>query len=645
MDIERRQIGRMANLLPYLMLLLAASGLSATLLLHRRDLTFTSLIYVVPLVVGAGILFINKPLSKNILKQPVYVGKVRFEHLFLINSLILIVSLIISVSSPTRTLAYFILMAVFSGLILLQIFCQRPSWTNGLIIAEIIGLSLSLIWGTSLKYPLYFGDTDTLIHMHYIDTILTTNHIQTEDITYLNYPLYHIFNAIGIEITGLSIRNSLFIFMGLAWQAGILTSYLIFKELTKSSQFSAIACLITATSSQIIFYGSYAIARSLSLIFFIIWIYLIISKAKQSGQYLFLSTIVMLAMIMTHQANVILTIPILFLILVCQVIVNRFQRYQPLNPMFVILFSICTIAYLIWFATGLSSSTLVATLRSIFTANTGIRRDVTSGYGLSVITGAVYYSFALLAGLLGLRVILNHFQLNQSARAAGSIALAGFFLLAVYVPGPMDLLPVSDILMTNRFNLIASPFVALIMAYGIFYMNDNNISRINLRNVTLPILPAVFMILMTFFALVSTGNAQDYDHFPHTANIDTPYFTEAELSSFSFLQASGDKDLPLYSDYQTKRNDLSLSNFTNRYIIQSGDISYIQNGYLILRAEELQRKKALTFSPDGYGTNSYRYFLDQLNPQQNILTNLSAKNLIYSNGDVQISYIHNISGP
>jgi uncharacterized membrane protein len=145
--------------------------------------------------------------------------------------------------------------------------------------------------------------------------------------------------------------------------------------------------------------------------------------------------------------------------------------------------------------------------------------------------------------------------------------------------------------------------------------------------------------IMTFFSTVSTGNAQDNDNFPHTSIIDTPYFSSMEVSSFSFLNEKADSTVPLYADYQTKRNEFDLSNFETKYIIKGGDIRYINEGYLVLRIAELQRKQGLTFSPDGFGADTYRYQIDSSNAESNIVTNLASTSRVYSNESVQIFYI------
>jgi hypothetical protein len=303
--------------------------------------------------------------------------------------------------------------------------------------------------------------------MHFIDTILQTGHIQTYELTYLYYPLYHIFSAVGVELTGITLRTALFIMMGLCWQVAVILGYLLFKKLTDSPRLAAVACLLFASGSQLIFYGSYAIARSLAFVFFMAWIYLVSSKATRDLRFLFLSLVVMVAMIMTHHVNVLLVIPLLLLVYICQIIINRRRSDRPLEPLLVYLLSISGIAYLVWLAPDLSGDILVGAVRSALTTDTSIvGGDVSGGYGVSVITGAVYYSFVLFLCFLGMRVLFNQLKIADN-RAAGAFALAGFVLLLVYVPGPLDLLPLSGILMTYRLNLMASPFIALLMACGV----------------------------------------------------------------------------------------------------------------------------------------------------------------------------------
>jgi uncharacterized membrane protein len=624
---------------PYFLFLVAGLGIGLTVLLHRIDLTIFSLTLVIPLILAAIILLAKRNVKSDRLVLPTYSGKISFSHLLLINIIIFIISIIILISDTTRPLAYFVLLSLYAGVVFIQILTQRPKWTDNLILLEIVFLSLNLIWGVSIKYPLYFGDTDTLGHLHMIDTILKTAHIDGLGIDYVHYPLYHIFTAVGIEITGMSAKTGLFIFMGLAWQVGIVFAFLLFKDLSNSIKFASIACLLFASSSPIIFYGSYAIARSLAFVFMMFWIYLVLNKAQRNTKYLFLSLIAMIAMIMTHHLNVLFVIPMLALIYLIQsIFMSRFLPYRLVNPLFVYLFGICCISYLLWVSSDLANSTLPGTIRELGNMDASLKSNVSGGYGFSVIIGLIYYSSALLLILLGVRIVFDHLNLSSSLLFAGVFALTGFVMTIVYVPGPLDLIRFSDIISTSRMQLMVSPFIAFLMAYGIsfLYHMEGNFRYNVIRTSYSFILPAILIVTTAFFGTIGIGNAQDNDYFPHTSNFDTPYFTNSELASFSFLNDKGNGVLPLYSDYPTVRNSFSLSNFPVSNTLMGGDTSYIREGYILLRFGELQRKKALTFTSTESSKSGYRYKIDSQDTQSDILVNLRSRDRIYSDGYVAI---------
>jgi uncharacterized membrane protein len=625
-------------ILPYFLLVISISGISITIILQRFDLTVLGLILVVPLILAAIILLINRKINNYESDLPKYMSHMQFHHLFLINMLIYIVSIFILITYTTRPLVYFIFMAMYSGVILLQIISQRPKWTDGLIVFEIILLSLNLIWGVTLKYPLYFGDTDTLVHLRLIETILQTSHTETYYLDYIYYPIYHILVAVGSEVTGWSIRTVLFITIGIAWQAGIIFAYLIFKKLTNSRTLGLTGCLLFASSSQVIFYGSYAVARSLAFVFMVCWLYLILGKAKKEIKYLSLSIIIMAAMIMTHHINVMYLIPVLLLVYIFQIFIYRSWTKGIINPLFICLLIISTISYLVFIAFSMSGSVLPIVIKEILRSTGTFDSNPTHGYGFSVLPNMIYYSFVLLLCLLGISIIFSRNKLSHRIKMAGIIGLSGFVLLLVYVPGPVDLLPVSNIMLTSRLPLVVSPFIIFLMVYGVKYIyNVIGTSKIKTAiSSYLIVLPVCFVAVMTFFSTISVGNSEDSNSFAYTASSDSPYFANTELKSFSFLNDKADTTLPLYTDYQAMRNDFSLSNFNDRNIIENGDISYIKDGYILFRNNEFEKKKALSFSPDGKGRYIYRYRLDSLNPQQDILINFESKDRVYCNGSVQI---------
>jgi hypothetical protein len=640
MNVEIRRTRNVTAWLPYALLIIAAGGLGITLMLHRTDLTVASLLVVIPLILGAMVILANRS-QVNALPFIRVVEKINFFHLFLVGVLIFICSLIVLIIYPTRTLTYFIMASVSAALLLLQIVSRRSKWTDSLILVEIIFLSLSMIWGTALKYPLYFADTDSLIHLNMIDSIVRTGFIDSLIPTYQAYPLYHIFVATAAEVTGLSLKTALFVFVGLAWEVGVVFAFLIFRDLSGSHRFALVASLFLATSSQIIFYGSYAIARSLAMVFVMFWFYLVFKKASQDLRYLFLSLIIMMTMVMTHHVNVLFVIPVLLIIYFCQVIFSRSRLKQPVEPLFVFLISIVGLSYMAWIAYDMSFSTLPGIIRGLLAMDMALPDNITQGYSFAVMLGAVYYSFVLLMCILGIKAVLSGRCYSSPARKSGAFALAGFVLLVVYVPSFIDLLSLADTILIKRLQLIVSPVIAFLIAYGIKYLFGNNVTSATFsRIIGSLIVPVFLVIVMTFSSLISIGNAQDYDDFPHTSETDTPYFTNSELFSFSFLNEKGNREFLIYSDYQVIRNIFSLGGFANRSVLSGGDIEYISAGYIALRTAELRRKGALTFAVDGKASQSFRYQIDPSHPESDILANLKSKGYIYNDGSVQVSFIN-----
>lgn len=628
-------------LLPYFLLAVAALGLTLNIVLRRIDLLVISLVLIIPLAAAAVILLVRRNSEISPLALPAFVGHISFTHLFLASTLLIISSLIILMSNSERPIVYFALISLYPGLLLLQILCRRPGWTDKLILLEIIFYSLNLAWGATLKYPLYFADSDILPHMYIIDTILKTSHSQTYDIIYQYYPLYHIFSAVGIEITGLSIKTSIFIIMGIAWQAAIISGFVIFRRISNSDKIAAIGCLLMASSSQVIFYGTYPIARALAFVFLTGWLVLILNRKAQDLRYFLLSLIIMAAMILAHHLNIVQVIPILLVVYFCQLLFNRKQPNQPFEPLYIFLFAFCCLSYLVWVAASMSGPHLASVVQEIVNSDFAFSSNPTAGYGFSTIWGIIYYSFVLLLCLLGLQVLINHLKSTESNRIGAAFAIGGFVLLAVFIPGPLDLLPFSKSLLVTRLSLMVTPFVIFLMIYGIIYLIDIKISfRTGSPGMgRLSIIPAVFVVLMSFFSNISIGNALDNNDFPHTSIMKTPYFTEAEMTSFSFLNDKGVYSLPIYADYQTTRVENILYTYT-RFIFTGGDISYIQNGYLVFREREMERKKALTFSVDGFGMTSYRYHLEDSETELNNTANLGSRDRIYSDGSVRIFEIN-----
>ena len=145
-----------------------------------------------------------------------------------------------------------------------------------LILAEMFLASLNSIYSLTLKYPLYFGATDTMPHLYISDITLLSGKIipKDVDISYAVYPLYHIFVSICTMISGLPLQSAYFLFIPIPFLILIFFLYQISLYLTENIQISLIACLLYSVSSTIVFYGSYVVTRVFAYIGFVIILFL-----------------------------------------------------------------------------------------------------------------------------------------------------------------------------------------------------------------------------------------------------------------------------------------------------------------------------------------------------------------------------------
>jgi hypothetical protein len=447
----------------------------------------------------------------------------------------------------------------------------------------------------------------------------------------------------GVEITDLSIKNGLFIFFGISWQVGILFAYLIFKKLSNSRMFSLSACLLLATSQQIIFYGMYAITRSLAYVMVLCWIYLILGKPK--FKYVLLSFITISALILIHHATVLFFLPIIIIIYVFQILFTRDKLGKSGIQLLPILFlTICFFAYIFYIAYSFTNPTANEWFKIIITPDHNI---VTSSISNTTWLISIYFSFVLLISLIGIGTAFKNDKFGGTDGNIIGIAFASVIFLLFYISGPLNLIPSVESGLIYRFQLLVAPFIIYIIAYGVNHLmsiEQDFRSYVLKRRTQIPLFTLALIVIMIFFSTISISNGDDNSYILRTSNIGSEYFSNSELASFSFVEDNCNSNSNLYGDYQTASNKLFFNDFPNTYEIKGGDISYIADGYLVFRSGELQKTGGLKFSLSGYPEDvNYQYNLENSNTQSNIVDNLSGQTCIYSDNDVQIYIINRIS--
>lgn len=639
MNVEHSFSDRIIRLFPYLLILVALAGIGLTVYLRRLDMAGMSMTLIIPILAVAGIL-LRRRNKDSVVSSTAFVSRISFPNQVLLYVLVLAISIILLLLNAERPLAYFIVVAIAAGVIFIQIISERSPWTDYLIIFEIVLLSLNLLWGTGLKYPLYFGGTDIMVHLNFIETIMDTGHFSGIGEQYRNFPGYQVLIAIGSEITGIPARYAAFIIMGLAWQAAIVFAYLIFQRFSNSSRIALAACLIFAVNEAAVYYGTYAVARSLEYVLFLGWFLVALNLFKKDIKFIPVLLIFTIAMVMTHHMTIILLTPILVLFYLCQKLFFGFRGENPLLPSVpIILLEVAFIAYFVWVSSGLFSSLLPPYLESFFSTETSMAVDPgeLAGSPLSFIFNSAYYGLILIFALFGVYTAWNSGEESSTRNILRTLSLAALLLLILFLPYPLGLLPQARITLSERFPLLVLPFVAIIIAYGIFYLigMERKGSTESGSAARLPLWTVGLVLVVTFFSVITGINSRDTSYLPNSTRAPTTYFTASEMDSFAFMNQKGNPGLVLYSDYFTVRNLYQLNSFSSRHVLKDGDISYIDSGYIVLRIEELNKKGGLSFSSLGNTLETYRYQRDPFDPEHDIIENTKTGNCIYNNAAVK----------
>lgn len=606
------------------------SGILMAVLLNRFDFAVRGLVVAIPSFLAA--FFLNKIYETNITTDKI-IDLFTFDQKRMIVTfgVLYLNSVTILLLNNNRTWTFIIITLLLYTLIFLQVFSKKS--TQKVILIEIMLLMLINIYSITLKYPFYFGGTDLTTHIYISEVTYQTNHVIPEDLSvyYRFFPLYHILISQASYILGLDVKASLFIITGPIFVITILFLYKIASKISCNSQIALLSCLLYSADSSIMYYGTYVVTRTLAFVAFIIIFYFVYKSDIPTHKVLYklMAIYICVFLVLVHQVSVVQISFLLFLFLICEFIMHN-ERYFSKN--YFVLINTIFISYWFFVAYAFTNSVLKSHFQAALFEELIIISSIgTTNEWIYLFTHSNMSVFIFFA-LVGIGYLL----FNEEHKYASAIGLFTLLTFILYIPSPIQTLWQTINLFTfDRFALFLTPFMAVIMAYGIYLYYTYDL-KCNLGKYK--VVPMILFVMFTFIGLTySISDSHDlYQNSPHT------YFTSKEVTGFHHIFDHVQFGSTLYSDYYSLRYFIQ-ADFEGRQVLnipyyETNQINVIEliptfKGYTILRTEELTIRGLF------FGTELQRYLFR--NKKENILllySKINTSNRIYSNSAVDIYF-------
>lgn len=615
--------------LPIIFILFIFLGFLLTILLERLDLAVRGLSIVIPIIVSS--IFLKKFYAANYeLERQVILFSYNQKTLVLIFSLFYVLSIYCRILDFSSF--YIILLLLAYLFVFIQLFSRNCNSNHVLI--ESTFLMLNLIYGVTLKYPLFFGATDIIGHIFFSNVTYILGRVVPKDldIYYAYFPLFHILISETSHILGLNIKSSYFLITAPIFAVSVIFVYYIFNQTTNNKQLSLLSALIYSTSSVVIFSGMYVITRTMAYLAFVLLLYFIYNPKRQTRLSRKICIIIIsVFIVLVHHVSIPHIVVLMLILYICEKILVKSPYFSNNYILFIVVMSISYWIYVAYL--------VIQRLNTIYSnpliyESLVIKSSIKPGNEWNFLFSNFDMSIFLFFAIIGIGYTFYKGSVNYSK----IFCLFGFSTLIFYIPSPLQILwQTMTMFRFDRLILLVSPFMAFIMSAGICYF-INYLLKTKLSKVY-----SIFCILFLFSAFVFTSLNASSESINIMSNSPHQYFTSEELIGFTYFSNYAPCGSMLFSDYYASRyfsfsqkfsgsNKLGIPYYISNIIKYVEDVS-LYKGYIILRTK--------SFSDTGllFGTNSSRYLYSYDNENQLVLeNNLKGKDKIYSNSAIDILF-------
>lgn len=632
--MKERLLEYFAKTLPLLLIFGSIAGLLiGGVVLNRWDYSVRGLIVAVPAIIASIVLLymFRHPIVDDERTSIVFFNvRVSPYFLFIFLYFISIIILLIDINR----IAYFFVVAALYLTIFVQIFSQKIS--ANAIILEITSVMANVIYGTTLVYPLFFRTTDILIHNTLSTVTFLSGHTVPVDLdaSYAPFPLFHTYNAISSNILGLPAQDTHFIVMCLAYVIVALFLYKVFKVISGNEQVSLLACLCFSVTPIVLLEGIMMVTRTTAFVGFVILLYSIL-MAKKRGSIAYSALIIISAIfiILVHQVSIAQIVPLIVLLMACEFILNEQQYFSTYQVLFIIVtFS----AYWI-FSSRLFLDQLIGQRIDLDYFDFGEKHQTLIDPSLDQMQVAMIFlqnqidmGIFLFFGLTGIGYILY----RKKPQYLPVVAMFSLFVLIFYVPNPLfTSQTIARIYRIDRFWILIAPFMAFVMASGIFWL-----SKLSQKRPRSKISYSLITFLFVVFVLFSLQNPI----LDITNKEGRLYFTGGELSGYGHVVEKIPYGAELYSDYHTTRyfhlGYFSLTEELELPYYESDRLRSMMwtpqsNQYIVFR--DLKFEEGGIYFRDGSNRDNMNY-IPNVENKRDVNRFYNSNNMIYSNYQVSI---------
>lgn len=637
-NIRTKLLQLIAVLFPYLIILAIIAGLVFTFVTNRLDFAVKGILMIAIPAFLASFLLLRLYKENFDFKNSAITFTLNQRSLILLFGILFTISICILLASPYRPWYYFVVISALYVLVFIQIFSKNAISVP--ILLEIIFIMINLIYGVTLKYPFYFGHTDINAHIFFSEVTYLSGHIIPEDLSlgYTYFPLYHILIAESSYLIGLDIKTSLFVVTCIPYVMTVFFIYYSFNRIIQNKQISLLTCLLYSTSSTVIFYGFYMITRTMAFVGFIVLLYLFYKGAEDKRNkiiYRALAILMAIFLILIHQVSIVQIVILLSTLFVCEWIVND-KRYLSHN--FFMLLNVMFLGYWIHIAWLFATRAIESRIQPHYFEHIILAPTTQYENVWTIIRTYTNLYILIFFTLIGIGYVLW----RGKPKYTSVFGLFAMMLLVLYIPNPLHVLwQTMTLFRFDRFMLLLSPFMALVMGWGV-YVFYNYLLKRNIPKKICSMIIILLVVGFVFTSLVPQDCASDCKDLPWKTH--RQYFNHKELQGFNYIFDHVPFGSRLYSDYYAWRyfvqvefnetDELNLPFYVGTGIHHVEDLPKYK-GYIIIRDEEYS--DVGLFFDVGFKIPQYLHTPIDEN-RQRLYNHLQKKDKIYSNYAVDIYY-------